>query len=88
MLVSTEWEWKQRRVEAPTSNFPVNQDVVLYNSIVPLYQDFVEFSTCDFLFVLQGRARALNAKFYMLVDQGLTDQVKSELTTFRGIEKV
>ena len=42
--------------------------------------------TC--LLSLQGRARAANAKFFLLVDQGLTDQITSDLSTFRGIEKV
>ena len=40
------------------------------------------------LLSLQGRARAANAKFFLLVDQGLTDQTTSDLSTFRGIEKV
>lgn len=36
----------------------------------------------------QGRARATKAKFYMLIDQGDVDTLKTDLSTFKGIEKV
>ncbi len=38
--------------------------------------------------LLQGRARARSAQFCMLVDQGLTEKIKDDLKTFRGIEQV
>ena len=60
----------------------------MLEEIVALWQDAYHVGELHSLFSLQGRARAANAKFYLLVDQGLTDQVTSDLSTFRGIEKV